>query len=130
MIKVFLVEDEIVIREAIQKMIPWAEYGFEFSGESKDGEMALPLIRKVKPDVLITDIKMPFMDGLTLSRLVKKELPSTHIVIVSGYDDFEYARQAISLGVEYYLLKPITKSAFQEVLETNRKISMKSSRMS
>ncbi len=121
MIKVFLVEDEIVIREAIQKMIPWAEYGFEFSGESKDGEMALPLIRKVKPDVLITDIKMPFMDGLTLSRLVKKELPSTHIVIVSGYDDFEYARQAISLGVEYYLLKPITKSAFQEVLENLRK---------
>lgn len=121
MIKVFLVEDEIVIREAIQRIIPWTEYGFEFAGEAKDGEVALPLIRKVKPDVLITDIKMPFMDGLTLSKLVKKELPDTHIVIVSGYDDFEYARQAISLGVEHYLLKPITKSAFQEVLENLRK---------
>lgn len=117
MIRVFLVEDEFVIREAIQKIVPWAEYGFELIGEAKDGEMALPLIRKTKPDVLITDIRMPFMDGLTLSRLVKKELPDTRVVIVSGHDDFEYARQAISLGVEQYLLKPISKSAFLEVLE-------------
>lgn len=117
MIKVFLVEDEKVIREAIQKIVPWAEFGFELIGEAKDGEMALPLIRKTRPDVLITDIRMPFMDGLTLSRLVKKELPDTRIVIVSGHDDFEYARQAISLGVEQYLLKPISKSAFLEMLE-------------
>lgn len=117
MIKVFLVEDEIVIREAIQKMIPWAEYGFELIGEAKDGEMALPMIKKSKPDVLITDIKMPFMDGLTLSRLVKKELPNTKIIIISGHDDFEYARQAISLGIEQYLLKPISKAEFLEVLE-------------
>ncbi len=117
MIKVFLVEDEIVIREAIHKMIPWAEYGFELIGEAKDGEMALPLIKKSKPDVLITDIKMPFMDGLTLSRLVKKDLPNTKIIIISGYDDFDYARQAISLGIEQYLLKPISKAEFLEVLE-------------
>ena len=62
--KVFLVEDEIIIRESIHKMIPWEEYGFTLIGEAKDGEMALPLIKKSKPDVLITDIKMPFMDGL------------------------------------------------------------------
>lgn len=117
MIKVFLVEDEIVIREAIHKMIPWAEYGFELIGEAKDGEMALPLIKKSRPDVLITDIKMPFMDGLTLSRLVKKDLPNTKIIIISGYDDFDYARQAISLGIEQYLLKPISKAEFLEVLE-------------
>ncbi|MEI3229283.1 MAG: response regulator [Lachnospiraceae bacterium] len=117
MIKVFLVEDEIIIREAIHKMIPWAEYGFELIGEAKDGEMALPLIKKSKPDVLITDIKMPFMDGLTLSRLVKKDLPNTKIIIISGYDDFDYARQAIALGIEQYLLKPISKDEFLEVLE-------------
>ena len=117
MIKVFLVEDEIIIREAIHKMIPWAEYGFELIGEAKDGEMALPLIKKSKPDVLITDIKMPFMDGLTLSRLVKKDLPNTKIIIISGYDDFDYARQAITLGIEQYLLKPISKDEFLEVLE-------------
>lgn len=120
MIKIFLVEDEIIIREAIHKMIPWEQYGFEFAGEAKDGEMALPAIRSIRPDVLITDIKMPFMDGLALSRLVLKELPDTKIVIVSGYDDFEYARQAISLGVEQYLLKPVSKSAFIEVLEKIR----------
>ncbi len=120
MIKIFLVEDEIIIREAIHKMIPWESYGFEFAGEAKDGEMALPAIRSIRPDVLITDIKMPFMDGLALSKLVLKELPDTKIIIVSGYDDFEYARQAISLGVEQYLLKPVTKSAFIEVLEKIR----------
>ena len=120
MIKIFLVEDEIIIREAIHKMIPWESYGFEFAGEAKDGEMALPAIRSIRPDVLITDIKMPFMDGLALSKLVLKELPDTKIIIVSGYDDFEYARQAISLGVEQYLLKPVTKSAFIEVLEKSR----------
>ena len=117
MLKTFLVEDEVVIREMIKKMIPWEQYGFELAGEAADGEMALPLILKCKPDLLITDIKMPFMDGLTLCRLVKKELPDIRIVILSGYDDFNYAKQAISIGVEDYLLKPITKNAFIERLE-------------
>ena len=117
MLKTFLVEDEVVIREMIKKMIPWEQYGFELAGEASDGEMALPLILKSKPDLLITDIKMPFMDGLTLCKLVKKELPDIKIVILSGYDDFNYAKQAISIGVEDYLLKPITKNAFIERLE-------------
>lgn len=117
MLKTFLVEDEVVIREMIKKMIPWEQYGFELAGEASDGEMALPLILKSKPDLLITDIKMPFMDGLTLCKLVKKELPNIKIVILSGYDDFNYAKQAISIGVEDYLLKPITKNAFIERLE-------------
>ena len=73
MVKVFLVEDEIVIRENICQMVPWAEYGFELCGEAGDGEMALPLILEKKPDVLITDIRMPFMDGLELSQIVRKD---------------------------------------------------------
>ena len=117
MLKTFLVEDEVVIREMIKKMIPWEQYGFELAGEASDGEMALPLILKSKPDLLITDIKMPFMDGLTLCKLVKKELPDIKIVILSGYDDFNYAKQAINIGVEDYLLKPITKNTFIERLE-------------
>lgn len=117
MIKVFLVEDEIIIRESIQKMIPWSEYGYELVGEATDGEMALPMICEKKPDVLITDIKMPFMDGLTLSKLVKKELPDMKIVIISGYDDFSYAQTAIALGVEQYLLKPISKNKFLDILD-------------
>ncbi|BBF42439.1 hypothetical protein lbkm_1121 [Lachnospiraceae bacterium KM106-2] len=120
MIKVFLVEDEIIIRESIQTMIPWNDYGFELIGEATDGEMALPMIREKGPDLLITDIKMPFMDGLTLIQLVKKELPSTKIVIISGYSEFQYAQKAIALGVEQYLLKPISKSKFISILEEIR----------
>ena len=70
--------------------------------------LALPVILKEKPDILITDIRMPFMDGLELSRMVKAELPDIKIVILSGYDDFEYAKQAIKIGVAEYLLKPVS----------------------
>ncbi len=121
MLRTFLAEDEIVVRENIKKMVPWEQYGFELVGEASDGEMALPLIKKLKPDLLITDIKMPFMDGLTLSKVVRKELPDIKIVILSGYDDFNYAKEAISIGVEDYLLKPITKNAFLERLCEIRK---------
>lgn len=116
MLKVFLVEDEVVIRDGLRDNISWEQYGFQLVGEAADGEMALPLIRKLKPDILITDIKMPFMDGLSLSKIVHEEFPKTRIVIISGYDDFEYARQAIEVGVEQYLLKPITRLAIKKTL--------------
>ena len=105
-IKVFLVEDEIVIRDGIRKSINWEKEGYDFAGEASDGELAYPKILKAKPDILITDIKMPFMDGLELSRLVRKELPDIKILILSGYDEFEYAKTAIKIGVTEYLLKP------------------------
>ena len=117
MLKVFLAEDETLIREGLRDNIPWEQYGYRFVGEAADGEMALPLIRKTKPDVLITDIKMPFMDGLSLSRIVREELPRTKIIIISGYDDFEYAREAISIGVDQYLLKPVTRMNLRKVLQ-------------
>ena len=120
-IKVFLVEDESIVREGLRDMIPWEQYGFVFSGEASDGEVALPMVRRIRPDILITDIKMPFMDGLSLSRLVNRELPDTRIIILSGYDDFEYAQQAIELHVDQYLLKPITKSSMIKALEQTRK---------
>lgn len=116
MLKVFIVEDECLVREGIRDSIDWKENGFEFVGEAEDGEMALPLIRKTRPDLLITDIKMPFMDGLELSSIVSKEMPDMKIIILSGYGDFEYAREAIKLHVDQYLLKPITKMALQEAL--------------
>lgn len=123
MLKVFLVEDESVVREGLRDNIPWQQYGYRFVGEAQDGEMALPLIRKTQPDVLITDIKMPFMDGLSLSHIVGQEFPDMKVIIISGYDDFEYARRAIHEGVEQYLLKPITRSAMQKVLaEVKEKI--------
>ena len=120
MIKVFLVEDEKIIRKSIKNNVKWEENGFEFAGEAPDGEMALPMIEKLHPDIVITDIKMPFMDGLTLARLAKKEIPGLKVVILSGYDDFNYAKQAIGIGVEDYLLKPITKNALIERLSEIR----------
>lgn len=116
LLKVFLVEDETVIREGLRDRMPWDQFGYRFVGEAADGEMALPLIRKTMPDVLITDIKMPFMDGLSLSKIVSKEFPKMKIIIISGYDDFEYARQAIEVGVDQYLLKPVTKMKLKNVL--------------
>lgn len=120
MLKIFLAEDEVVVRETIKRMIPWEELGFELVGEAADGEMALPLLIRQQADLLITDIKMPFMDGLTLARLAKKEIPGLKVVILSGYDDFNYAKQAIGIGVEDYLLKPITKNALIERLSEIR----------
>lgn len=81
MLKIFLVEDESIMREGLRDNMPWQQFGYQFVGEAGDGETALPLIRKTKPDVLLTDIKMPFMDGLTLSRIVTKEFPNMKIII-------------------------------------------------
>ncbi len=120
MLRVFLVEDESIIRQTLRDTVPWAQCGYTFVGEAGDGEMALPLIRQTVPDVLITDIRMPFMDGLALSRRVLQEFPEMKVIIISGYDDFEYAQQAIGIGVERYLLKPITKSSLLSVLEEVR----------
>jgi two-component system response regulator YesN len=115
--KVFFVEDEIITREGIRENVDWRSCGFEFCGEAADGEMALPLLRTAQPDVLITDIKMPFMDGLQLSKIVRERMPWVKIIILSGHDEFEYAQKAISLGVTDYLLKPVTVQKLQSVLQ-------------
>ncbi len=113
MLKVFLVEDEFVVREGI-KNIDWQSHGYEFSGEASDGELAFPMIQKLKPDIVITDIRMPFMDGLALSKLIKKEMPFIEIIILSGYQEFQYAQEGIKIGIARYLSKPINS---EELLE-------------
>lgn len=122
MVKLFLAEDEIVMRDGIKKQIDWKKEDIEFVGEASDGELAWPMILETKPDILLTDIKMPFMDGLELSELVKKELPETYIIILSGYDEFSYAQKAVSLGVTEYLLKPLPPG---KLLECIRKVKQK-----
>ena len=106
--KVFLIEDEIVAREGIRDNVNWNAHGFQFSGDAPDGEIALSLLETTRPDLIITDIKMPFMDGLQLCKIVRERMPDTKIVILSGHDEFEYAHKAINLGVKEYILKPVT----------------------
>ena len=117
MYKVFVVDDEIVIREGLRNNFRWEDNGFSLVGEAPDGEIALPMIRDERPDILITDIRMPFMDGIALCREVRRVMPWMQIVILSGFDSFEYAKQAITLGVQEYLLKPISSDELKRVLE-------------
>ncbi len=114
--KAFFVEDEIVTREGIRDNVDWQGHGFEFCGEASDGEIAMPLLQAIQPDLLITDIKMPFMDGLELCKIVRERMPRVKIVILSGHDEFEYAQKAINLGVTEYLLKPVTAQDLHRVL--------------
>ncbi|SEW44375.1 response regulator [[Clostridium] fimetarium] len=117
MYKVFLVEDEIIIREGIKNIIHWDEEGFEIVGDESDGELAYPMIIREQPDILITDIKMPFMDGLELSKLLKKDMPQLKIIIISGYSDFGYAQRAIDIGISEYLLKPVISIKLVEAVK-------------
>ncbi len=124
MLKVFLVEDESVVRESIRDNMPWEECGFTLIGDAGDGELALSMMRKNPPDLLITDIKMPFMDGLTLCHIAGAEFPGMKKIIMSGYDDFEFARRAIQEGVDQFLTKPITRRVMkQALLDIREKLS-------
>jgi two-component system response regulator YesN len=119
MMKVFLVDDEIAIRENLRNSFPWEEKGYQLVGEAPDGEMALPMIRDLNPDILLTDIRMPNMDGLTMAAAVRSEYPGMQMAVLTAFRDFEYARQAIRLGVCRYLLKP---SNLEELEETVREM--------
>lgn len=114
--KVFLVEDEYIVREGIKNNIDWEKSGYDFCGEASDGELAFPMISEKRPDIVITDIRMPFMDGIELSRMIKEEYPEIKIIILSGHEEFEYAKAAIQIGVEEYLLKPINGDELLQVV--------------
>ena len=98
MLKIFLAEDEVVVRETIKRMIPWEELGFELVGEAADGEMALPLLIRQQPDLLITDIKMPILNGLELIERASRIDSRITFILLSGYSEFEYAKQAMTTG--------------------------------
>ncbi|MBO4609672.1 MAG: response regulator [Lachnospiraceae bacterium] len=115
--KVFLADDEIVVREGIRESFPWDETPYTLVGEAPDGEMALPIIRDTNPDIVITDIRMPFMDGIELCRTLRAQMPWIGIIVLSGYDEFEYARQCLQLGVREYLVKPINSENLREALD-------------
>ncbi|QUH30828.1 response regulator [Vallitalea guaymasensis] len=116
MYKIIIVEDEIPVRNAICNIIEWEELGYELVYVSGDGQDALTYIENKQIDVILTDICMPFMDGLELSNEAKKILPTVKIVIITGYNEFEYAHKAVEIGVDHYLLKPITADEFTKML--------------
>ena len=120
MMKVFLVDDEIATRENLRNSFPWEEKGYQLVGEAPDGEMALPMLRDLNADILLTDIRMPFMDGIRLCEEVQRTMPWVEKIILSGYDDFSYAQKAISLGVREYLLKPVTSAELEAALNRVR----------
>lgn len=107
MYKVIVVEDDRIIRRGICQSIRWEEHGFIIAGQAGDGEVALDLIEKVKPQIVISDINMPFMDGLEMGKKVKEISPETRIIFLTGYEDFKYAHQALKLKAFDYLLKPV-----------------------
>jgi len=120
MYKIMLVDDEASMRNRMLTRIKWEEYGFQIVADAENGIDALEKFEQFVPDVLITDIKMPFMDGLELSQKILENYPLTKIIILTGFDDFEYAQKAINLNVIDYILKPITHDNTVKVLEKTR----------
>lgn len=116
MYKLMLVDDESEIREGLQEVVDFEKYGFTVVGEAANGLEALNSCERLAPDLIITDIRMPLMDGLTMCKRIHAVLPTARFIILSGYDDFDYAREAISINCLGYLLKPISAAEFVEML--------------
>ena len=121
MYKAIIVDDEYLTRDAISKNTPWAEAGFRLMGTAENGKAAIALIEETTPDLVLTDICMPVLDGIGLAAYIHEHHPEIMVVIISGYDDFDYAKQAMSVGVTDYILKPITSMELVEELKKIRK---------
>lgn len=116
MYSLVLLDDEKIVLQGIQKVFHLEDYGFQVTGAFNNPLKALESLEELKPDLIITDVKMPQMDGLEFSARVREILPDTEIVILSGYDEFSNAQHALKLGVRDYLLKPIKKADFAAML--------------
>ncbi len=117
MYSIVLVDDESQVRKTIISCIPWNDLGFEIIGEAENGLEAIDIINEKSPDLVITDIKMPYLDGLDLIKTIKETNPALSVIILSGHDEFSYAKSAITLGVDEYVLKPINKDEIIELLK-------------
>ena len=117
MYKLMLVDDEVDVREGLLSEIDWEMHGFVVEGTAENGREAMELIDRLSPDVVLTDISMPFMDGLALSDWIRREHPAVRIVLLSGYDEFEYAQRAIKLDIDEYILKPFDAEQIVQVIK-------------
>ena len=114
---VLLVDDEEEVFQVIMKKLDWEGMGFRIAGYARNGVEALEMAEELSVDVVMTDIKMPYMDGLTLCRKLKEQYQKIKVIIFSGFDEFEYAREAIKIEAEEYILKPINANELREVFE-------------
>lgn len=116
MYKIVLIDDENIVRRGIRDLIDWKSLRLEMAGDAEDGEKGLELIRNVLPDIVFLDINMPKIDGIKVGKVIRETYPDIKIVLITGYDDFAYVREALRLGVEDYILKPITKNEIEVLL--------------
>ena len=123
MYTIVVADDEEELRSAIVRRINWEEIGYSVVGEAENGIEALELVDRLEPDLLLTDIRMPFISGIELARQVREVRPATQIAFLSGYDDFTYAQQAIQYNIISYLLKPITMAELTaELVQIKRRL--------
>lgn len=116
MYRIMIIDDEKSLRCLLKKVIKWDEFGMEVVGEAESGIEAIHKIDDLAPHVVFVDIRMPFMDGIEFSTIAKERYPHLKIVILTAYEEFEYAKKCISIGVEDYLLKPVNRKEVTEVL--------------
>ena len=114
--KVLAADDEYWSRENLRSLISWEDYSIEFLDPACDGEEVLERIEEEKPDIILTDVRMPFMDGLTLMERLRSKMPECGFIVLSGHNEFEYARQAIRQGAFAYLLKPIDRQELKDTV--------------
>ena len=119
--QLLVVDDEAAFRTTLCSCFPWEQLGFEIAGQAGNGQMALDFLKNNTVHVLLCDIRMPFMDGLDLAKNLVGRKDAPVIVFISGYRDFEYARQAMSMGVRFYILKPVK---YEELVQTFSSIRM------
>lgn len=114
---VLIADDECMVREGLTKYVPWEEMGFQVAGTAENGVDALNMIRSLRPDLLLTDVRMPFLNGIDLIERALKIKPDMFIIVLSGHDEFEYVQKAVNNGASGYLLKPLDLNALKPMLE-------------
>ena len=116
MLKVLIADDERIVRKTLRLIGNWDEYEMEIVGEAQNGMEALEMIDQLKPDILLLDMKMPGLSGNQILEQLTGDRKRIHVIVISGYDDFEYARMALKYGAIDYLLKPINRNEFNQAL--------------
>ena len=114
--KLIVADDEPKIRRGLENILNWNDFNIEIVGEAEDGEIALEIITEKKPDIILLDINMPFLNGLNLLQKLKNINNNSIVIIISGYDDFQYAQKALQFNVFDYILKPVNKKIIEEII--------------